>query len=68
MTSLYQYPFVAFNESVGNQLFAFERDKKRFATLKTMLARARCENIEPVNADFLATSPDDERFAAVTHM
>ena len=47
---------------------AFERDRKRFGTLKTMLARARCQNIEAVNADFMTTSPDDDRFASVTHM
>ncbi|KIP08058.1 hypothetical protein PHLGIDRAFT_70105 [Phlebiopsis gigantea 11061_1 CR5-6] len=50
------------------KLFAFERDHKRFATLKTMLARARCDNVEPVNADFLTTSPSDAKFAAVSHI
>ncbi|GJE94873.1 class I SAM-dependent RNA methyltransferase [Phanerochaete sordida] len=55
---------------MGNKgkLFAFERDRKRFGTLKTMLARARCTNVEPVNADFMTTSPADARFAAVTHI
>ncbi|EKM58071.1 uncharacterized protein PHACADRAFT_139688 [Phanerochaete carnosa HHB-10118-sp] len=49
-------------------LFAFERDRKRFGTLKTMLSRARCQNIEAVNADFMTTSPNDGRFASVTHI
>lgn len=51
-----------------SQLFAFERDRKRFATLKKMVARARCTNIEPLNADFLQTDPTDVKFGAVTHM
>lgn len=50
------------------KLFAFERDRKRFATLRTMLSRARCKNVEPVNADFLTVPPDDVRYAAVTHI
>lgn len=50
------------------KLFAFERDRKRFGTLKTMLTRARCQNIEAVNADFMTTAPDDDRFASVTHI
>lgn len=50
------------------QLYAFERDKRRYGTLEMMLKKARCRNVEPVNADFLTTSPDDPRFRAVTHM
>lgn len=50
------------------KLYAFERDKRRFGTLQMMLQKARCKNVEPVNADFLTTSPDDPKFSAVTHM
>lgn len=58
----------AFIVDIVLQLYAFERDRKRFATLKTMLARAKCKNTIPVNADFLTTSPDDEQYHGVTHM
>ncbi|PCH42320.1 S-adenosyl-L-methionine-dependent methyltransferase [Wolfiporia cocos MD-104 SS10] len=50
------------------KLFAFERDKKRFSTLRMMLAKARCQNVQPQNADFLATSPADPQYASVTHI
>jgi putative methyltransferase len=50
------------------QLFAFERDKGRFATLKSMLTKAGCQNVEPMNADFLAIRHDDRKYANVTHM
>ncbi|EMD34155.1 hypothetical protein CERSUDRAFT_55626 [Gelatoporia subvermispora B] len=50
------------------KLFAFERDRKRFSTLKKMLAKAHCRNVEPVNADFLTVSPDDVKFRQVTHI
>ncbi|OBZ72222.1 25S rRNA (cytosine-C(5))-methyltransferase rcm1 [Grifola frondosa] len=50
------------------QLFAFERDRKRFTTLKTMLSRAQCHNVEPVNSDFLTISPEDPIFSRATHI
>ncbi|KAI0346581.1 S-adenosyl-L-methionine-dependent methyltransferase [Trametopsis cervina] len=50
------------------KLFAFERDRKRYATLQKMLSRARCKNVEAVNADFLNTSPEEPKFSAVTHI
>ncbi|CCL98803.1 uncharacterized protein FIBRA_00808 [Fibroporia radiculosa] len=50
------------------RLFAFERDRKRFSTLKMMLGKAQCQNVEPVNADFLTISPQDKTYAAVTHI
>lgn len=52
----------------GSKLYAFERDRKRFSTLQMMLKKARCKNVQPINADFLTTSPDDSKFTAVTHM
>ncbi|KAI0784165.1 S-adenosyl-L-methionine-dependent methyltransferase [Abortiporus biennis] len=50
------------------KLYAFERDRKRFGTLQMMLDKAKCKNVEPVNADFLTVSPDDQRFKNVTHI
>lgn len=52
----------------GVQLFAFERDIKRFATLKSMVKKAGCRNVEPVKADFLKIRYDDRKYANVTHM
>ncbi|KAG6832824.1 hypothetical protein H0H92_009443 [Tricholoma furcatifolium] len=46
------------------KLFAFERDKKRFKTLTTMLSKAGCRNVEPLNVDFLTIEEEgdlDER-------
>ncbi|KAI0671520.1 S-adenosyl-L-methionine-dependent methyltransferase [Trametes maxima] len=50
------------------KLFAFERDRRRFSTLRTMLSKAQCNNIEAMNADFLATSPKDSKYSNVTHI
>jgi putative methyltransferase len=50
------------------KLFAFERDRKRFATLKMMLSKAGCKNTEPINIDFLAVEPSDPKYARTTHM
>jgi len=50
------------------KLYAFERDKKRFATLTMMLSRAGCKNVEPVNTDFLVVDPLDPKFQSVTHI
>jgi 25S rRNA (cytosine2278-C5)-methyltransferase len=50
------------------QLLAFERDRKRYSTLKMMLAKARCTNVEAVNADFLLINPLDPAYGMVTHM
>ncbi|KAJ7056603.1 S-adenosyl-L-methionine-dependent methyltransferase [Mycena amicta] len=55
---------------MGNtgKLFAFERDRKRFGTLSTMIKRAGCTNVDPVNADFLTVDPQDPKYAEVTHI
>ncbi|KAF7327438.1 SAM-MT-RSMB-NOP domain-containing protein [Mycena kentingensis (nom. inval.)] len=55
---------------MGNKgkLFAFERDRKRFGTLATMVGRAGCTNVDPVNADFLTVDPQDSKYAQVTHI
>lgn len=51
-----------------SQLFAFERDRKRYSTLRTMLDKAGCANVTPINADFLSVDPLDLRYATVSHM
>ncbi|KAH8118130.1 S-adenosyl-L-methionine-dependent methyltransferase [Phellopilus nigrolimitatus] len=50
------------------RLYAFERDEKRFGILRKMLAKARCGNVEPTNADFLSVNPMDEKYARVSHI
>ncbi|TBU55314.1 S-adenosyl-L-methionine-dependent methyltransferase [Dichomitus squalens] len=50
------------------KLYAFERDRKRFSTLKKMLAKAHCNNVEAVNLDFLTVSPNDPKYGRATHI
>jgi len=33
-----------------------------------MLVKARCQNVEAVNADFLTLAPDDQKYSTVTHI
>ncbi|KAI0749481.1 S-adenosyl-L-methionine-dependent methyltransferase [Daedaleopsis nitida] len=44
------------------KLYAFERDRKRFSTLKNMLSKAHCDNVEAVNSDFLNISPKNPQY------
>ncbi|KAG1734159.1 S-adenosyl-L-methionine-dependent methyltransferase [Suillus lakei] len=55
---------------MGNKgkLYAFERDKRRFSTLKMMLAKAACRNVEAVNADFLTIDPSHPKYSLATHI
>lgn len=55
---------------MGNKgkLYAFERDKRRFSTLKMMLAKAACRNVEAVNADFLTIDPFHPKYSLATHI
>ncbi|KAE9408400.1 S-adenosyl-L-methionine-dependent methyltransferase [Gymnopus androsaceus JB14] len=48
--------------------FAFERDHKRFLSLQTMLSKAKCQNVEPINADFLVVNPMDSKYSKVMHI
>ncbi|KII89756.1 hypothetical protein PLICRDRAFT_39919 [Plicaturopsis crispa FD-325 SS-3] len=50
------------------KVFAFERDRKRFSTLKMMLSKAHCRNVECLNVDFLAVNPLDPQFSTLTHI
>ncbi|KAF9237623.1 S-adenosyl-L-methionine-dependent methyltransferase [Melanogaster broomeanus] len=50
------------------QLYAFERDKRRFSTLQTMLAKATCKNVEAINIDFLKIDPLTPKYAKATHI
>jgi len=52
----------------SRQIFAFERDRKRYGTLKSMLLRAGCSNVEALNGDFLSTDFKHEKYSRVTHM
>jgi 16S rRNA C967 or C1407 C5-methylase (RsmB/RsmF family) len=53
---------------LDRQLYAFERDVRRFNTLKTMLSKAQCSNVVPTHKDFLTVDPNDDEFKDVTHM
>ncbi|KAH9966239.1 S-adenosyl-L-methionine-dependent methyltransferase [Lactifluus volemus] len=50
------------------KILAFERDRVRYGTLKAMLTRAGCNNVEPLNEDFLSTNFNDKKYSRVTHI
>ncbi|KAG8832406.1 hypothetical protein FRC17_001387 [Serendipita sp. 399] len=50
------------------RITAFERDVKRFQTLKHMLNRAGAHNVTPQNQDFLAVDPLASEYRSVTHI
>ncbi|KAJ3543598.1 hypothetical protein NMY22_g3092 [Coprinellus aureogranulatus] len=50
------------------KLYAFERDARRFNTLKSMLSKAQCTNVVPTHKDFLTVDPNDEDYGEVTHI
>ncbi|KAG2058485.1 williams-Beuren syndrome critical region protein 20 copy A [Suillus hirtellus] len=55
---------------MGNKgkLYAFEKDKRRFSTLKMMLAKAACRNVEAINVDFLTVDPSHPKYSLTTHV
>ncbi|PVG04355.1 S-adenosyl-L-methionine-dependent methyltransferase [Serendipita vermifera] len=50
------------------RITAFERDRKRFQTLKKMLERAGATNVITKNLDFLSVDPFDLEYSKVTHI
>lgn len=50
------------------KIFAFEKDKRRFTTLLSMLKKAGCKNVESTNLDFLTVDPLDAKYENVTHI
>ncbi|EIM90969.1 S-adenosyl-L-methionine-dependent methyltransferase [Stereum hirsutum FP-91666 SS1] len=50
------------------KLFAFERDRKRFTTLQSMLSKAGCKNTEALNVDFTNIEPTNSNYSQVTHI
>lgn len=52
----------------SGKIFAFEKDKKRFQTLKELLSRKGCSNIEPILADFLKIDQNDAKYRKVQYV
>ncbi|NWU09106.1 NSUN5 methyltransferase, partial [Cephalopterus ornatus] len=50
------------------QIFAFDVDPKRVATMNTLLARAGVTGCQLAQQDFLAVDPGDPRYSRVTHI
>ncbi|KAG0148018.1 hypothetical protein CROQUDRAFT_42007 [Cronartium quercuum f. sp. fusiforme G11] len=50
------------------KVWAFEKDAERFKTLKQMVAKAGCTNVECILGDFLSVKTNDPRFENVTHI
>ncbi|CAD8113903.1 unnamed protein product [Paramecium sonneborni] len=46
------------NNIIG-KIFAIERDEKRFEILKNRLNKYQCDNVEPLNLDFLTIKPQN---------
>jgi putative methyltransferase len=49
----------------SGKIFAFDMDKRRLDTLKTLTSKAGCLNIEPTLGSFLETNPKDDKFSQV---
>ncbi|KAH9812802.1 S-adenosyl-L-methionine-dependent methyltransferase [Melampsora americana] len=52
----------------SGKVWAFEKDPERFETLKSMVAKAGCRNVECIRGDFLSVKTNDSRFHNVTHI
>ncbi|XP_064533742.1 28S rRNA (cytosine-C(5))-methyltransferase [Pseudopipra pipra] len=50
------------------QIFAFDVDPKRVATMNTLLARAGVTGCQLAQQDFLAVDPGDPKYSRVTHI
>ncbi|XP_064379568.1 28S rRNA (cytosine-C(5))-methyltransferase [Dromaius novaehollandiae] len=50
------------------QIFAFDLDTKRLATMNTMLMRAGVTSFELAQRDFLTVDPRDSKYSKVTHI
>ncbi|KFP07118.1 Putative methyltransferase NSUN5, partial [Calypte anna] len=50
------------------QIFAFDVDTKRLATMNTMLMRAGVTGFQLAQQDFLTVDPRDPKYARVTHI
>lgn len=54
--------------SACSQIFAFDVDTKRLATMNTMLTRAGVTGLQLAQQDFLAVDPGDPKYSKVTHI
>lgn len=54
--------------SAFSQIFAFDVDTKRLATMSTMLTRAGVTGFQLAQQDFLTVDPGDPKYSKVTHI
>ena len=51
----------------SGRVVAVERDAGRYKVLKSMCQKAGCRNVAPMNVDFLAIDPNDDKHKNITH-
>lgn len=49
------------------RVVAVERDQGRYKVLKSMCQKAACRNVAPMNVDFLAIDPNDDKHKNISH-
>lgn len=54
--------------SAFRQIFAFDLDAKRLATMNTMLTRAGVTSFKLAQQDFLTVDPHDPKYSKVTYI
>ncbi|CAD8106690.1 unnamed protein product [Paramecium primaurelia] len=54
-----QLSHYAKQNNITGKIYAIERDEKRFEILKNRLNKYNCENVQPLNFDFLTIKPRD---------
>lgn len=54
--------------SAFSQIFAFDVDTKRLATMNTMLMRAGVTGFQLAQQDFLTVDPGDPKYCKVTYI